>query len=91
MKHADFLPRVIHNFLDELTTEHVQTWLPNDTQERTHARGPTSVEQLKHCIREYQLQRTETQSLRGSTSTRVTQFGNSKRTEGVWRNLGVEV
>ena len=61
---ADLLKRVIDNVVEELTMEHVQSRLPKELQERINARGPTSVNELQQCIREFRAStsRTSTQT-----------------------------
>ena len=82
---ADLLKRVINNVVEELTMEHVQSGIPKELQECINARGPTSVKELQQCIREHQLQHPGPQPERHSTSVRIAQAGNPKRTETPWR------
>ena len=44
---ADFLKRIIDNVVEELTMEHIQSWLPKELQQCINARGPTLVNELQ--------------------------------------------
>ena len=53
------LDRIEHQVIEEIVKEQVYNELPREWQARIQARGPRTVEELKECFREFQLQQPE--------------------------------
>ena len=77
------LERLEQQIRREVVMEQVKRDLPRDLQARVNARGPKDVDELKSCIREYQLQ----QSSSYPTKEEGTSHGSgSNKTGGPVRN-----